>query len=85
MCFMCAAIGTPQEILRFFHEVLCEKLRELEKEIPDTMPIDPCQVWPDQAWPVVAEYKLREMFSVVFIVLDARGGSAVSAYMEERR
>ncbi|MCJ1471610.1 hypothetical protein MMC13_000250 [Lambiella insularis] len=63
------AAGTLQEILRF-HAVLCEKLCELEKDIPDTKPIDPCEVGPGQARPV-AEYKLRETFSVVFIVLDA--------------
>jgi hypothetical protein len=71
MCFTRPTVGTPQEILRF-HEVLCEKLCELEEKIPDTMPIDPCQVRPDQARPVLAEYKLRGTFSVVFIVLDAR-------------
>jgi hypothetical protein len=70
MCFTRPAVGTLPEILRF-HEVLCEKLCELEEEIPDTMPINPCQVRPDQAWPVMAEYKLRGTFSVVFIVLDA--------------
>ncbi|KAF6223559.1 hypothetical protein HO133_000402 [Letharia lupina] len=61
-------VGTLQEIVRF-HAALCEKLCELEKEIPDTKPVDPCEVRPGQARSV-AEYKLRETFSMAFIVLD---------------
>lgn len=66
------AVGTLREIVRF-HTVLCQKLRELEKEIPDRKPIDPCQVRRDgqSAQPIIAEYKLRETFSAAFIVVDA--------------
>jgi hypothetical protein len=69
MCFDDPADWNLQEILRF-HEVLCKKLCELEKEIPDTMPINPFQARGWEAEPKVAEYKLRDTFPVVFIVVE---------------
>lgn len=38
-------VGTLSEIERFY-AVLCEKLCELEKEIPDTKRLDPCEFDP---------------------------------------
>ena len=70
MCFTDPTDWTLQEILRF-HALLCKKLCELEKEIPDTMPIDPFQAFAYKAQPEVAEYKLRHTFPVVFIVVDS--------------
>ncbi|KAA8644953.1 hypothetical protein EYZ11_008165 [Aspergillus tanneri] len=70
MYFAQDTAGTLQDILHF-HQVLCEKLRELEREMPPTLPINPCHVFVGQPKPRVAEYKLRESFSLVFIVLDA--------------
>jgi hypothetical protein len=69
MCFWGGHKATLQEILRF-HVVLCTKLYELEKEIPDTMPIDPFKSRDDRAQPCIASYKLRDTFLVVFIVVD---------------
>ena len=64
-----SAAGTLREIVRF-HAVLCEKLWELEREISDRKPVDHCAVRPGQSAQSAAEYKLREMFSAAFIVLD---------------
>ena len=64
------AAGTLQEIVRF-HAVLCETLWELEREISDRKPVDPCEVRSSQSAQSVADYKMRETFSAAFIVLDA--------------
>lgn len=54
-----------------FHQLLCDKLKVLEVQIPLEVPIDPCAVRLDnQKGPKLAEYKLRETFDRVFIVLD---------------
>jgi hypothetical protein len=60
------------KIILCFHEVLCEKLCELEKEIPETVPVNPhlALSYRLQLQPEVAEYRLRDTFSVVFIVVD---------------
>ena len=43
----------------------------MEGQIPLEVPVDPCAVrLPDQKGPKLAEYKLRETFDRVFIVLD---------------
>ena len=54
-----------------FHQLLCGKLKELEEQIPLEVPVNPCAVrLDDQKGPKLAEYKLRETFDRVFIVLD---------------
>ena len=54
-----------------FHQLLCDKLKELEGQIPLEVPVDPCAVrLDDQEGPKLAEYKMRETFDRVFIVLD---------------
>ena len=54
-----------------FHQLLCGKLKELERQIPLEVPVDPCAVRLDnQKGPKLAEYKLRETFDRVFVVLD---------------
>ncbi|KAL9097351.1 MAG: hypothetical protein Q9165_000778 [Trypethelium subeluteriae] len=62
--------ATTLEEIRCFHEALCAKLKELEKEIPDTLPIDPRQARAWEATSRTAEYKLRESFLVVLLVVD---------------
>ena len=54
-----------------FHQFLCDKLKALEGYIPLEVPMDPCAVrLDDQKGPKLAEYKMRETFDSVFIVLD---------------
>ena len=54
-----------------FHRLLCGKLKELEAQIPREVPVDPCAVrLDDQKGQNLAEYKLRETFDRVFVVLD---------------
>ena len=54
-----------------FHQLLCDKLKELEGQIPPEVPVDPCAVrLNDQKGPKLAEYRMRETFDRVFIVLD---------------
>ena len=70
LSFTRSAVGPLQETLRF-HEALCEKLGELERVMPETVPIHPATARRWEAIPKVVEYKLRETFRVVFIVVDA--------------
>lgn len=61
--------GTTQETLHF-HKALCERLSVLEREMPETMPVDPCRAFAHLVQPEAVEYKLRKTFSVVFLMLD---------------
>ena len=54
-----------------FHQLLCGKLKESEQQTSLEVPLNPCAVrLDDQKGPMLAEYKLRETFDKVFIVLD---------------
>ena len=54
-----------------FHQLLCGKLKELEGQIPLEVPVDPSAVRLDyQKPPKLADYKMRETFDRVFVVLD---------------
>lgn len=61
------SVASLEEILRF-HHVLCEKLQTLEKDVEDKP--HPCAIEPNKIRRV-GVFKLRETFSIVFIVLNA--------------
>ena len=58
-----------------FHSLLCARLKDMEGHISPEPPVDPCAVKPvnssnDERVQKMAEYKLRETFDKVFVVLD---------------
>ena len=58
-----------------FHSLLCGRLKDMEGHISPEPPVDPCAVKPvnsstDEVVQRTAEYKLRETFDKVFIILD---------------
>lgn len=68
MRFAPAAI--PLREIMCFHAALCEKLHELEQELPDIEPINPHRPPSLPVIQAVVDCKLRETCPVVFIVLD---------------
>ena len=58
-----------------FHSLLCGRLKDMEGHIGREAPVDPCAVKRpassnDEMITKISEYKLRETFEKVFIVLD---------------
>ena len=69
------SVGVGVGDVAHFHSLLCGRLKDVEGQISRKVPVDPCAVklvdgGNDEMVPKMAEYKLRETFDKVFIVLD---------------
>ena len=55
-----------------FHSLLCARLKDMEGHISREAPVDPCAVNSSNEVMIqkVAEFKLRETFDKLFIVID---------------